>query len=427
MRTIWIIDHYASEPQHGGIIRHYDFALELAKQGLQVVVISSSYSHFQRKYFYEDDCKIVNVKKNVHFIYLRTKPNYTENSPKRFLNMISYVMMVRKNKDEIARQLGSPDVVMGCSIHPLAWIAAKNIAKKFKADFYVEVRDFWPDFFIKAGIFPKWHPVVLFFGKLEKWAYKNSKKIITSLPFAHRYISKELGFPKEKIVWIGQPMDCDRFDKNSIDKEDLIPSEIKSFIDNSFVCTFAGYYKEYEGVLTMLEAAKILKEKGLPIKMLFVGSGSEKDKMISFVEKHNLSNVFVGSRIKKEAIPALLIKSPIKLGALSVENENTFDYGISKNKLNEYLYSGGCTIFGFSLSNSPVELSNGGFVIEPNDAELLAEKIIEVYKMSPKEFSVIDKNARDYIRECHSVDILGEKLKDTLLTEDNRNLTSVKI
>ena len=30
MKNIWIIDHYSSEPQYGGISRQYDFAMELA-------------------------------------------------------------------------------------------------------------------------------------------------------------------------------------------------------------------------------------------------------------------------------------------------------------------------------------------------------------------------------------------------------------
>ena len=37
MKTVWIIDHYSSEPKHGGISRQYDFALELSRKGYNVV------------------------------------------------------------------------------------------------------------------------------------------------------------------------------------------------------------------------------------------------------------------------------------------------------------------------------------------------------------------------------------------------------
>ncbi|WHX26179.1 glycosyltransferase family 4 protein [Virgibacillus halodenitrificans] len=416
MDTIWILDHHASEPQHGGIIRHYDFALELANKGINVVVITSSYSHFSQKYLFQEQYKVVNIKENVHFIYLRTKPSYVGNSAKRFVNMASYVGLVKKYRNLIAKEVGEPNAVMGCSIHPLAWIAAYRCSKKFNAKFFIEVRDFWPDFFIKLGIFPKWHPVVIFFSLLEKWAYKRAEKIITSLPFAYRYISDELGFPKEKVVWIGQPMDCERFDNYAETKIELLPNDIVEYIESSFVCTFAGYYKEYEGVLTMLKAAKILKDRNIPIKFLFVGSGSERETMEEYVIENNLTNVYISSRINKEAIPSLLKKSEIKIAALSVSTDNAFYYGISKNKLNEYLYSGGCTIFGFTHKGSAVELSNGGFVVEPNNEEILAEKIIEVYQMSQEMYEELSVNGRSYIKNHHGVDILAEKLREVLLS-----------
>ncbi|WP_135449621.1 glycosyltransferase family 4 protein [Planococcus citreus] len=341
MKTIWILDHHASEPKYGGITRHYDFAKELAKRGKRVVVIASSYSHFSKKNIFDEDYKIVEISENAHFVYLRTTPEYTENSPKRFLNMASFVRMVRKYRDNIAKALGEPDSVMGCSVHPLTWIAAYNCAKKYKVKFFIEVRDFWPDFFIQAGTFSRYHPIVIFFSMLEKWAYKNADKIIVSLPFAERYICDKLGFSKEKVVWIGQPMDCKRFDEYSVSKVKLIPEEITNFINDSFVCTFTGYYKSYEGVLTMLKAAKILQDKSIPVKFVFVGNGSEKEEMSDYVRDNQLFNVYVGSRINKEAIPTLLRKSQIKLGALSLNNKDAFAYGISKNKINEYLYSGG--------------------------------------------------------------------------------------
>ena len=44
MKTIWIIDHYSSEPKYGGIQRQFDFANELSKRGYRTIIISSSFS-----------------------------------------------------------------------------------------------------------------------------------------------------------------------------------------------------------------------------------------------------------------------------------------------------------------------------------------------------------------------------------------------
>ena len=82
MKTLWIIDHYSSEPKRGGISRHYDFAEELAHRGYRVVVISSSYSHFTHEFIHEDDCKIVKINDKAYYVYLRTIP-YKDSRIKR--------------------------------------------------------------------------------------------------------------------------------------------------------------------------------------------------------------------------------------------------------------------------------------------------------------------------------------------------------
>jgi glycosyltransferase involved in cell wall biosynthesis len=415
IKTIWIIDHYASEPKHGGISRQYDFANELGKRGYRVIVISSSFSHFKRTYIHNGDCTIAQVGDNVFFVYLRTLP-YKESAEgvDRLKNMLSFVKAVIVHSKTLVQNFGEPDVVTGCSIHPFTWIAAYKVAKKYKSRFVVEVRDLWPHTMIQNGRKSRFHPLVIFLGYLEKWAYKKADKIIYSMTYGDKYICDELGYSRDKTFWIGQPMDCERFDDYAESKCELIPGDIQKFIKDSFVCVFAGYYKEYEGVYTMLEAAKMLKENGLPIKMVFVGSGDEYEGMMQFVNKNKLDNVFIGQRISKEAIPALLKQSQICMAQLAHEGNHVYEYGTSKNKVNEYLYSGACTIFAFALKDDPVATANAGYVIEPRNARILFETIKEVYEMpndKRKEFGV---NGRKYINENHRVQVLVNKLEKIL-------------
>ncbi len=413
MKTIWIIDHYSSEPKYGGISRQYDFALELSKRGYNIVVISSSFSHFTHKYISEEDYFISKINNNAHYIYLKTKPYKENGGLSRLKNMISFERAIKKYRDKIARELGNPDVISGCSVHPFAWVAASKASKKYKARLVIEVRDLWPAVWVLSGDKSKYHPMVLFFGILEKWAYRKADRIIYSMVYGDRYICGELGFSREKSYLIGQPMDCERFDKYAETKFELIPEYIRNFIRDSFVCVFAGYYMKYEGVYTMLEAAKILKEKDIPIKMVFVGSGQEKDKMELFVKENHLDNVCVGSRIRKEAIPALLKLSKICMAHLAVEgHDKAYQYGVSKNKVNEYLYSGACTIYGFLYKDDVVATSGAGYVIEPFNSQELAERIEEVYNMQDREYSKFSINGRAYINDFHKVQVLTDKLEN---------------
>lgn len=417
MKTVWIIDHYSSEPKYGGISRQYDFANELSQRGYNVVVIASLFSHFTHSYIKKKSF-VSNVNDNVHYIYLETT-RYTENnSIPRLRNMLSFHKEVIKNMDEIANKFGVPDVVNGCSVHPFAWTAAYKVSKRFNAKYCVEVRDLWPEVWVLSGKKKKSSPMVIGLRQLEKWVYKKADRIIYSMSKGDEYISGKLGIPKEKTKLIGQPMDCARFDYNAVENYKLIPEEIRSFIYDSFVCTFAGYYMTYEGVYTMLQAAKILQDNNLSIKMVFVGSGEEQAGMVEYVQENGLTNVLIGDRISKEAVPALLNNSDIVMAHLAEEGHSeAYKYGVSKNKVNEYLYSGAVTLYGFHDKKDAVVTSGAGYIYEPFNSEQLANYIIDIYEMENHERKLIGQNGRDYIMSNHSSEVLTDRLESVFFSD----------
>ncbi len=407
--NIWIIDHYSSEPKHGGISRQFDFANGLSSKGHNVLVVSSAFSHFSHKYISTEECTVSEINPLAHYAYLHT-PEYTVNrSAARLFNSMYFVKSVLKNTNHLAEKFGKPDVVVGCSVHPFTWIAAYNVAKKFKARFIAEVRDLWPASWIYNKGMSPWHPKAFFFGRLEKWAYNRAEKIIYSMSKGDEYICDILGYPKSKTEWIDQPMDCERFDKNA-ERYPELPQEIRDFIGDGFLCVFAGYYMIYEGVYEMLEAAKVLSDKGLPVKFVFVGSGKEADSMKAYVKENHLDNVYVGGRIQKELIPALLRRSQICLAHLAVKNNpNSYRFDASKNKINEYMYADSCIIYGTCLENHFVKASGSGYTITPYDSGAFAEKIEKVYNMPEEERMQFGKNSCEYIKTHNTLEVLTEK------------------
>lgn len=421
-KTIWIIDHYSSEPVYGGISRQYDFAKELSRQGYNVIVIASGYSHFTHQYITGDgqDVKVSHICPNARFIYLRTVPYENNSGMGRARNMADFMAKAIKYGPAIARRYGKPDAVTGCSVHPLAWIAAYQIAHKYHARFVAEVRDFWPRIWVISGEKKAYSPMVLFFGAVQKWAFWHASRIIYSMYHGEKYICGELGVPREKVFLIGQPIDCRRFDANSANIS-LLPQEIQDFIGDrdsgtrEFVCTFAGYYMKYEGVYVMLEALKILERKGLPVKMVFVGSGQEKEGMQAYIKANSLQNALVYGRIPKESVPALLSRSDICMAHLEVEgHKEVYRYGVSKNKVNEYLYSGACTLYGFLHKDDEVASSGGGLMFEPYDADDLAAKIESVYKMPESQRRQFGIKGREYMRANHSSKVLAGQMAKVL-------------
>jgi glycosyltransferase involved in cell wall biosynthesis len=171
---------------------------------------------------------------------------------------------------------------------------------------------------------------------------------------------------------------------------------------------------KYEGVNQMLYSACELEKEGLPIKFVFVGSGEEKENMQKFVKENGIKNVYIGGRIQKEAIPALLKQSNVCLAYLhELEYPEMFKYGMSKNKINEYLYSGAVTIMGFADSRNEITDSNGGYTFEPENNRF-AELIKKVYRMKEDERRQFGENARRYMNKTHDIKVLAKKYIDEI-------------
>ena len=143
--NIWIIDHYSSEPKYGGISRQFDFARELSRRGYRVLVISSSFSHFTHTYISQEKVSFSKIDENVGYAYVKTTQYKKNSSIKRIINMFSFIISVWKNYKKLLSYYGSPQIVVGCSIHPLTWIVANYISVKCHAKFIVEVRDLWQE------------------------------------------------------------------------------------------------------------------------------------------------------------------------------------------------------------------------------------------------------------------------------------------
>ena len=406
---IWIMDHYSSEPKYGGISRQYDFAKEFSRRGIQVTVIASAFSHFSHSYISDEKCMFSKIDDNAQYVYLKTTKYDKNGGLARIWNMVSFLKSAWSYYKIIERQVGKPDVVVGCSIHPLTWLVSKYIAKKYNAKFIVEVRDLWPANQIEDEGMSPYHPFAILLGMLEKWAYRKADKIIYSMSKGDKYICDILRIPREKAIWIGQPMDCERFDENAKRYLEL-DQDIRDFIGDSFVCVFTGYYMDYEGVHEMIQAAKIIRGKGLPIKFVFVGSGAEKEQMELTVKENELNNVLVYGRISKELVPALLQRADVCLAHLAVrDNPNSYRYDASKNKVNEYLYSNSCVIYGTHVKQQIVETSGAGYTIEPFNATAFADKIEKVYYKTPEQRLRYGENGKAYILQHNTVEKLVDK------------------
>ena len=393
--NIWIVNHYAMTPQLPGITRHFDFAKELVSRGHEVTVFASSFHHSKQE---ETKTYLKNKKilkediEGVQYVWIKT-PGYSDNGIRRVINMYVFASLFYKNAP-VLLQKNMPDVIVGSSLHLFGTLAAFWFAQKQQTPFVLEIRDLWPQTLIDMGM-SKWHPFVLLQGWIERYLYKHSKNIITLLPKSHLYIEK-FGVDPEMITYIPNGVDLERF-KGTKEKD---------FKETELHVVYTGSIGRANNIETLIEAAQRLKKYN-EIKFIIAGDGPLRKPLEKRLVEYHLDNVeFLGSVPKNDIIH--ILKSADCL-IFPLKDTPVFRFGISSNKLFDYMAAKKPIIFASNSINNPVKDAGGGLTIPPEDSKALADAILEIFNMGSVEREKMSENAYDYVEKNHAIPVLVDK------------------
>lgn len=398
-----IINHYAIPPSQAGGTRHYSLAKELIARGHQVKVVAANFSHQTKTTVIQSDNKTVLEADfdGVPFIYINV-PAYQGNSPARLHNMLSFSKQLLWNK--YFKTMESPDVIFGSSPHPFAAWAAQRLATKWGIPFIFEVRDLWPQSLIDLGRISSRHPAVKFMALLEKHLYKRADKIITLLPGAHEYI-RSIGINVDKVVYIPNGIDFSIYSEPT----DRLPKQNS----DRFTVMYAGAHGLANGLDTIIKCADILRGKyGEKIIFQLVGDGPHKGYLKNMAAEMGLGNVEFINPVPKSQVPAMLSQADAFI--MLLKDSPVFRWGISPNKLYDYLCASRPVIYGVNAFNNPVEEAGAGITVAPENPEELAAAVIKLYNMSEQDRKQMGINGRKYVEENHDFRNLAVGLEKVL-------------
>lgn len=381
-----------------GGTRHYDLAQELVRKGHSVTIFASSFHYGKRVETreYHEIPYIIEDIDGITFVWIKTFP-YQKNDLNRFFNMLSFTYRVLRNVKHMP--VAAPDIVIGSSVHMFAVYAAYRIALKFDAPFVMEVRDIWPQTLIDMGM-SRHHPFVLLLGWLEKYLYQKARKIITLLPYASEHIRSVTPMKKDKIVWIPNGAD--------IQRNDAIAPHV--FPTSNLNVVYAGAIGEANNLSTLIESAQLLQNQ--PVFFHIVGDGPMKPMLEEFCTTSAVKNVFFyGALPKTEALK--MIKGADVL-YFSLTDSPVFRYGISSNKLFDYLGSGKPILFASNSGNNPVQEAGAGITVAAENPGAVADGIRMFLNMSETERLVLGRKGRIYMETHHDIKHLAERLEQNL-------------
>lgn len=226
---------------------------------------------------------------------------------------------------------------------------------------------------------------------------------------------KSLGYKGEVIV-MENGVDMPK-GKSSKEEIENIRKEYK-LKDNIPTYLFVGRMMWYKGIRIILDALKILQDKGKDFQMLFVGSGLEYEEIKQYSEELNLNNViFVGSINDRKKLKAIFSTCNLFIFPSTFDTNGLVVREAASSGLGSILIKGSCAAEGTLDKHNAI-------LIEEN-AKSLAESLLSI---KDDEYEFIGNNAMNelYISWSEASDKALKRYKEVLQNYKPRK-TSFKV
>lgn len=394
-KTIWIINQYLTTPKiNGDGYRHSYLAEHFTQKGYDVTLITSSFSHVPKKnysfeglyHFIEGDYRTLLVKGN--------KFKNSKGFPRVFSWLLFCFLLFFIPK----RKLPEPDIILvsSMSLLPILNVVFYFRRKFPKSKFILEIRDIWPLTIIELGGYSKKNIFVRFMAWVEKVGYQKADHLVSVLIHADKHIKKVLGHIDFKFTWISNGYQIDA----SL-AEVQLNSEVGDQIPkDKFIIGYAGTLGKANAMEYMIKAMNEMKGD---ICLCILGSGNDKADLKKMSTSGNI--IFLDKIPKSEVIPFLKRCDVLYLGW---HNADIYQYGISAQKIFEYMYSGRPILMSGDFPDNPVSLAQCGFVIPAEDIEALKTTMTKIRKMDSAALSQLGSSGRTYLLKNFTYSHLAE-------------------
>jgi len=400
--NIVIINQYAIPPSQIGGTRHFDFAQALTKLGHSVTIISGNYNHYSEQ-ITTTQTTLIHTQQidTVNFTTFKVKPYTKKSKFSRLTSMLTFARNLGVHAHKLPA-IQNADAIIASSPQLFAALASYFVARKQKTPYLLEIRDLWPETLIKLGKISKYHPLCIILHIIEKYLYKHADRVITLLNGSAEYIA-EHGADKNRIICL----------PNAV-PEALIQKNIPATKNEKFTFTYAGSHGLANSLETIIEAAKILKERNQHqnITINFIGDGENKQQLISLSQQYKLDFINFLEPLTKHEIFEKLTEADAYI--IIFRDSPLYQWGISPNKLYDYMALAKPVILGVNTQHDPIKISQGGISIPPENPLELANAMTHLVNLTFEQHKQMGANGRKYIQEHHNIATLAQQLLLTI-------------
>ena len=399
--NILLINHYAGSEKYGMEYRPYYMAREWVKLGHNVTIVGANFSHLRNK---QPTCK-EEIVDGIRYVWLPTN-SYKGNGIGRIVNMGLFVLQLFFRPKAILAGF-IPDVVIASSTYPLEIYPEKLIADRYKAKLVYEVHDIWPLSPMEIGKVSARHPFIRVMQAAEDYACRHVDKIISLLPRAEEHYL-EHGLAKGKFFCVPNGVVISEHKSKvqaaSESSEECLQEMDNWRRDNYRIVIFAGSHGKANALDVLLSAAKFVQSR---TKIVLLGDGPEKASLKEKAEIAGLKNVVFFPRVPKQEVPLYLEKADVAY--IGLVSTSLFRFGISPNKIMDYMLAKKAIIQSIDAGNDIVCESGCGISVPAGDGKKVAEAIDKMAAMPLEKLAELGKNGYRYVTKNHDYRVLAEK------------------
>ncbi|OUC12552.1 MAG: glycosyl transferase [Alkalinema sp. CACIAM 70d] len=369
-----------------------ELAEGLVKRGHQVRVITGMPNYPQRKIYegYRNKLYMTEERNGVtiqrSYIWVKPRPNLID----RILLDGSFVLTSFLQ----ALRGWRPDVILS-TVPPLpVCVPATVLGWIYNAPVVLNVQDILPEAAVHLGLLRN-QPLIKVLEKLEKFAYRSAHTIsVIADGFIDNLVGK--GVPADKIVCIPNWVDTQFI--RPLSKTNNAFRQAQG-LENKFVVMYSGNIALTQGLETVIQAAAQLKHQ-TDIAFVIVGESKAIAKLQELCNHYGTDNVKLLPFQPREKLPEMLSAADV---GLIVQKRNVVSFNMP-SKTQVLLASGRAVVASVPSTGSAakaIEKSHGGVVVEPENAEALANTLLQLYQ-NPQLVETLGLQGRQFALERYS-------------------------
>jgi glycosyltransferase involved in cell wall biosynthesis len=248
---------------------------------------------------------------------------------------------------------------------------------------------------MELGSMSSGNPLIRLLDHAEAYGCRHAHKVVSLLPCVHKYMAQR-NVCRDKWIVVPNGILLSEWKEPWANIPGPAAEMLSALRAQGFsIVGYAGAHGLANALDTFLDAARQMEDE--KVAFVLAGGGPEKASLQQRATAEGLRNVWFLDPVKKEQIPRLL--QWFDVAYIGLRREPLFRFGISPNKLMDYMMAGRPVLKAIDSGNDAVSESGCGLTVIPEDAESVAQGVRTLLAMSEDERKAMGQRGREFVLE----------------------------